>query len=42
MLKRVPAAGDGESQKQDRILKFLDYSTSIYTDLAPNTLPNPP
>lgn len=27
---------------QCRILKLLDLSTSIYTDLAPNTLPNPP
>jgi transposase len=27
---------------QSRILKLLDFSTSIYTELAVNTLPNPP
>ena len=27
---------------QSRILKLLDFSTSIYTDLAANNLPNPP
>jgi hypothetical protein len=27
---------------QSHILKLLDFSTSIYTDLAANALPNPP